>query len=49
MPLLFKIRKTLVTLSFALILKVSILDIPKLDVSEKGYLISQNLGGTRRY
>ena len=49
MSLLFKMQqKTLVTFSFALIIKVGILDIPKLLRSVKGYLISQNFSGTRR-
>ena len=48
MPLLFKMQKTLVTFSLTLILKVRILDIPNLLRNAKGYLISQNLGGTLR-
>ena len=40
MPLLFKMQKTLVTFSLTLILKVRILDIPKLSRKVKAYLIS---------
>ena len=42
MPLLFKMQKTLVPFSLALILQVGILGIPKLSRNVKGYLISQN-------
>ena len=40
--------KTLFTFSLALILKVRILDIPKLSRNTKGYLISQNFQGMLR-
>ena len=42
MPLLFKMQKTLVTFSIILILKVRTLNIPKLLINVKGYLILQN-------
>ena len=48
MPLLFKMQKALVTFSFTLIIKVRILDIPKLSRNEKGYLISQNFWWMQR-
>ena len=48
MPLLFKMQKTLVTFSLTVILKVRILDIPKLSRNTKGYLMSQNFWGMWR-
>ena len=42
MSLPFKMQKTLVNLSLALILKVRILDIAKLSRRMNNYLISQN-------
>ena len=48
MSLLFKMQKTLVTFSLTLILKVRILDIPKLSRNAKRDLLSQNFRGTPR-
>ena len=48
MLLQFKMQKTLVTFSLTLILKVRILDIPKLSRNAKEYLALQNFRGSRR-
>ena len=48
MSLLFKMQKTQITFSLALILKARILYISKLSRYAKGYLISQNFIRMRR-
>ena len=42
MAFLLKMKKTLVPFSLTLILKMTLVDIPKLSRNGTGYLISQN-------